>query len=291
MIVLYNWQQYTKKTMELFHKNNLDCSRITTRNYSTTFSLGLRTMEHTYSEGIYALYGFLRYADEIVDTFFHQDQHIIFKEFSQETFKAIDRHFSINPIIDSFQWAVHKYKIDRELVEAFLQSMEMDLTHEIYSAELLETYIYGSAEVVGLMCLRVFYYNEPEKYEALKTPMRKLGIALQKVNFLRDAHDDFKGKGRIYFKNIDFSNFTPEAKKHIVDEIESDFKEALVGIRQLKKPVRLGVYLVYDYYLHLLKAIKNAAPDEILKKRYRISASKKSVLFVEVYLKNRFNLI
>ena len=277
--------------MELYHKNNLDCSKITTHNYSTTFSLGLRVMNRTYSEGIYSLYGFLRYADEIVDTFFDQDQRVIFEEFRTETFKAIDRKFSINPIIDSFQSAVHKYKIDRELVEAFLLSMEMDLTNEIYSPELLKTYIYGSAEVVGLMCLRVFYYNEPDQYEELKAPIRKLGMALQKVNFLRDANDDFQEKGRIYFKNIDFSNFTSETKKQLEKEIEKDFLDAMVGIRQLKKPVRLGVYLVYNYYMHLLKEIKKARPEDILKKRYRISNTKKSVLLVNCYFKNRLNLL
>lgn len=277
--------------MELYHKNNLDCSRITTHNYSTTFSLGLRVMNRKYSEGIYCLYGFLRYADEIVDTFFDQDQRAIFEEFREETFKAIDRKFSINPIIDSFQMAVHKYKIDRELVDAFLLSMELDLTHDVYSPELLKTYIYGSAEVVGLMCLRVFYYDEPEKYETLKAPIQKLGIALQKVNFLRDANDDFQDKGRIYFQDIDFSNFTAETKKQLEAEIEADFQESMVGIRQLKKSVRLGVYLVYTYYMHLLKEIKKAHPDEILKKRYRISNTKKSVLLVNAYLKNALNLL
>jgi len=277
--------------MELYRKNNLDCSKITTYNYSTTFSLGLRVMNRQYSEGIYCLYGFLRYADEIVDTFFDQDQHTVFEEFRQETFKALDRKFSINPIIDSFQMAVHKYKIDRELVEAFLLSMELDLTHEIYSTELLKTYIYGSAEVVGLMCLRVFYYNEPEKYEELKAPIRKFGMALQKVNFLRDASDDFKEKGRIYFKNIDFLNFTSQTKKQLEQEIEKDFLDSLPGIRKLKKPVRLGVYLVYNYYMNLLKEIKKARPDEILQKRYRLSNTKKSVLLLNAYWKNRLNLL
>ena len=253
--------------------------------------MGLRVMDRKYSEGIYCLYGFLRYADEIVDTFYGQDQPAVFEEFKQETFKALDRNFSINPIIDSFQMAVHKYKIDRELVEAFLVSMELDLTHEIYSTELLKTYIYGSAEVVGLMCLRVFYYNEPEKYEELKGPIRKFGMALQKVNFLRDASDDFKEKGRIYFKNIDFSNFTLETKKQLENEIENDFLDSLVGIRQLKKPVRLGVYLVYNYYTHLLKEIKKARPEEILHKRYRLTNTKKSVLLLNAYWKNRLNML
>jgi len=277
--------------MDLYRKNNLDCSRITTRNYSTSFSLGVRVLNSRYREGIYSIYGFVRYADEIVDTFFDQDQRTIFEEFRQETFKAIDRGFSINPIIDSFQMAVRKYSIDRELIEAFLLSMEMDLSTDVYSPELLQKYIYGSAEVVGLMCLRVFYYNEPEKYDALVAPARKLGEAFQKVNFLRDARDDYAEKGRVYFKNIDFSNFTEETKKQLEAEIERDFQESMEGIRQLKKQVRLGVYLAYIYYLRLLKEIKKARPEEILKKRYRVSNTQKSYLLVNAYLKNALNLL
>jgi phytoene/squalene synthetase len=277
--------------MDLYRKNNLDCSRITTSNYSTSFSLGVRMLSPIYREGIYSIYGFVRYADEIVDTFFGQDQRTIFEEFRQETFKAIDRGFSINPIIDSFQMAVRKYSIDRELIEAFLLSMEMDLSTDVYSPELLQKYIYGSAEVVGLMCLRVFYYNEPEKYDALVAPARKLGEAFQKVNFLRDARDDYAEKGRVYFKNIDFANFTEETKKQLEAEIERDFQESMEGIRQLKKQVRLGVYLAYIYYLRLLKEIKKARPEEILKKRYRVSNTQKSYLLVNAYLKNALNLL
>jgi len=277
--------------MDLYRKNNLDCSRITTRNYSTSFSLGVRLLSPKYREGIYSIYGFVRYADEIVDTFFDQNQRVIFDEFRQETYKAIARKFSINPIIDSFQMAVHKFSIDRELIDAFLLSMEMDLSNEVYSPELLKTYIYGSAEVVGLMCLRVFYYNEPEKYDQLVTPARKLGEAFQKVNFLRDARDDFSEKGRVYFKDIDFNNFTEETKKQLEAEIENDFQESIEGIRQLKKQVRLGVYLAYSYYLNLLREIKKARPEEILKKRYRVSNRRKSYLLVYAYLKNALNLL
>lgn len=277
--------------MDIYRKNNLDCSRITTRNYSTSFSLGVRLLSPKYREGIYSIYGFVRYADEIVDTFFDQDQRVIFDEFRQETYKAIERKFSINPIIDSFQMAVNKYGIDRELIEAFLVSMEMDLSNEVYSPELLKTYIYGSAEVVGLMCLRVFYYDEPEKYDQLKAPARKLGEAFQKVNFLRDARDDFSEKGRIYFKDIDFNNFTEETKKQLEAEIEKDFQESMEGIRKLNKNVRLGVYLAYSYYLNLLREIKNARPEEILKKRYRVSTRRKSYLLVNAYLKNALNLL
>jgi len=277
--------------MDIYRKNNLDCSKITTRNYSTSFSMGVRLLNLKYREGIYSIYGFVRYADEIVDTFFDQDQRTIFEEFRQETFKAIERGFSINPIIDSFQMAVRKYHIDRELIEAFLLSMEMDLNHDVYTPELLKKYIYGSAEVVGLMCLRVFYFNEPEKYEQLVVPARKLGEAFQKVNFLRDAREDYSEKGRIYFKNIDFDNFTEEMKRQLEVEIEKDFQESMEGIRQLKKQVRLGVYLAYTYYLHLLKEIKKARPEEIMKKRYRVTNTKKSYLLVNAYLKNALNIL
>jgi phytoene/squalene synthetase len=253
--------------------------------------MGVRVLSPTYREGIYSIYGFVRYADEIVDTFFEQDQRTIFGEFRQETFKAIDRGFSINPILDSFQMAVRKFNIDRELVDAFLMSMEMDLTHDVYSPELLKTYIYGAAEVVGLMCLRVFYFNEPEKYDGLVIPARKLGEAFQKVNFLRDAREDFNKKGRKYFKNIDFDHFTDETKKQLEAEIENDFQESMEGIRQLKKQVRLGVYLAYTYYMHLLKEIKKARPEEILKKRYRITNTRKSYLLVNAYLKNTLNIL
>lgn len=277
--------------MDIYRKNNLDCSRITTRNYSTSFSLGVRMLGPAYREGIYSIYGFVRYADEIVDTFFDQDQKTIFEEFRQETFKAIERRFSINPIIDSFQRAVHKYGIDRDLIDAFLLSMEMDLHNNAYSSELLKTYIYGSAEVVGLMCLRVFYHDDRERYDALVAPARKLGEAFQKVNFLRDAKDDFADKGRVYFKDIDFSNFSEMTKRQLEDEIERDFQEAMAGLRQLKKQVRFGVYLAYTYYLRLLKEIKKARPEDILKKRYRVSNTEKSYLLVNAYLKNAFNLL
>jgi len=276
--------------MNLYQKNNLDCSRITTQNYSTSFSLGVRLFSAKYREGIYSIYGFVRYADEIVDTFFDQDQLTIFNEFRQETYKAIERKFSLNPILDSFQRAVHQNKIDHELIEAFLTSMEMDLTHKVYSPELLKTYIYGSAEVVGLMCLQVFYPNERDEYEHLVVPARKLGVAFQKINFLRDAHEDFNEKGRIYFNDIDFNNFTIETKRQLEAEIRKDFLDSLVGIRQLKKQVRLGIYLAYRYYFNLLKKIEKASPEEILKKRYRLSTAKKTQLLVKAYLRNSLNM-
>ncbi|PTN07380.1 phytoene/squalene synthetase [Mangrovibacterium marinum] len=277
--------------MELYRKNNLDCSRITTRNYSTSFSLGVRMLNARYRPGIYSIYGYVRYADEIVDTFFEQDQRLLFNEFKAESWKAIERGFSINPIIDSFQEAVRHYSIDHHLIEAFLSSMEMDLYQSEYDPRLLERYIYGSAEAVGLMCLRVFYFDEPEKYAGLVEPARKLGAAFQKVNFLRDAQDDFENKGRIYFQDIDFRRFDLASKRRIEAEIDADFKAAYQGIRALKKEVRFGVYLAYIYYLRLFRKIKRARPADILRQRYRLSNPRKMYLLANAYLKNAFNIL
>lgn len=248
-------------------------------------------LNRKYRSGIYSIYGFVRYADEIVDTFFEQNQEEIFNEFKHETDKAIARRFSINPILDSFQHAVHTFQIDRKLIDAFLYSMELDLHQTSYDPNLLKTYIYGSAEAVGLMCLQVFYFDEPEKYQKLKEPARKLGAAFQKVNFLRDAQDDFENKGRIYFEEIDFSRFDEPSKIRIEKEIEQDFTEAFQGLKQLKKEVRFGVYLAYIYYLRLFRKIKRAHPSQILKQRYRVSNSKKMYLLANAYFKNAFNLL
>lgn len=277
--------------MDLYLKNSLKCSKQTTISYSTSFSLGIRMLRKKYQHGIYAIYGFVRIADEIVDTFHDQPQKEILEKFKAETWAAIDRGFSTNLILHSFQWAVNKYKIDRHLIEAFLYSMELDLTEKIYPPEMLKTYIYGSAEVVGLMCLRVFYSDQSEKYEQLIYPARKLGEAFQKINFLRDAKDDYSNKGRIYFTNIDFENFTPESKQLIEDDIQNDFEEAYKGIRQLRKDVRFGVYLAYRYYLELLKNIRKTRPSEMLKSRSRVSDSRKMRLLLSAGVRNSLNLI
>ncbi|WP_321287780.1 phytoene/squalene synthase family protein [uncultured Sunxiuqinia sp.] len=277
--------------MDIYHKNNLACSRITTHNYSTSFSLGVRMLNKKYRPAIYSIYGFVRYADEIVDTFFEQDQETIFDEFKKETFIAIERGFSINPILDSFQRAVRTYHIEQELIDAFLYSMELDLHKTTYDPIMLKTYIYGSAEAVGLMCLRVFYADEPEKYDQLVNPARKLGAAFQKVNFLRDAQDDFENKGRIYFENIDFNQFDKDTKAQIEREIEGDFAAAFQGLKALKKEVRFGVYLAYIYYIRLFRKIKRANPSQILKTRYRVSNPKKMYLLANAYFKNTFNLL
>jgi phytoene/squalene synthetase len=272
--------------IEKFRENNLRCSINTTRKYSTSFSLGVMLLDKKYRDHIYSIYGFVRYADEIVDTFFGFNQEELFNEFRHDTYKAISRGISMNPILDSFQRTVNECRIEQDLIDAFLDSMEMDLHQSDYSREQLEKYIYGSAEVVGLMCLKVFYAQEDDKYEELVYPARKLGEAFQKVNFLRDAQDDFENKGRIYFKNIDFRNFTTDAKKQIEDDIQFDFDEAFKGIVKLKPQVRLGVYLAYRYYLNLFDKIKSAQPEAILKERFRVSNSIKGVLMFKASVRN-----
>ncbi len=277
--------------MDLYTRNSLKCSRQTTLSYSTSFSLGIRMLQKRYQKGIYAIYGFVRIADEIVDTFHDQPQKVLLEKFREETWAAIDRGFSTDLILHSFQWAVNTYKIDRELIEAFLYSMELDLTEKIYPPEMLKTYIYGSAEVVGLMCLRVFYHEQPDVYEQLIQPARKLGEAFQKVNFLRDAQDDYIKKGRVYFTNINFRNFTPESKAEIENDIQKDFDEAFQGIRILRKDVRFGVYLAYRYYLELLSIIRNTRPDDMLQARCRVPDRRKMRLLLSAGVRNALNLI
>ncbi len=272
--------------MELYKKNALDISRITTSNYSTSFSLGTKMLGKKYRDGIYAIYGFVRFADEIVDTFHDYDKQKLIKEFRKQTYQAIEEGVSTNPVLHSFQWVVKKYGIETMLIDAFLDSMEMDLNHRRYDEENIKTYIYGSAEVVGLMCLKVFYDGDNEMYEALKYPARKLGEAFQKVNFLRDMKDDFYDKGRVYFPAVDFRNFNNEVKRQIEAEIEFDFHEAFQGIVKLKPAARFGVYLAYRYYLQLFRKIRNTEAGNIMNERYRVPDYMKIILLFKSYVRN-----
>ncbi|MCF8219633.1 MAG: phytoene/squalene synthase family protein [Bacteroidales bacterium] len=276
--------------MELYKKNALDISRITTANYSTSFSLGTRMLGNRYRPGIYAVYGFVRFADEIVDTFHGFDKEKLIKDFRQQTYDAIENKISTNPILHSFQWVVNRYQIDMELIDAFLDSMEMDLEHSVYGKDKIKTYIYGSAEVVGLMCLRVFYDGDDPGYQNLKYPARKLGEAFQKVNFLRDMKDDFYDKGRVYFPGVDFRDFNNEVKKEIEAEIQQDFNEAFQGIIKLKPSARFGVYLAYRYYLQLFKKIQHTHAENIMGKRYRVPNWMKMVLLFKSYVRNTTSL-
>ena len=278
-------------SIEFYNSNALACSRHTTRKYSTSFSLGIRLLAPEVRQAVYSIYGFVRFADEIVDTFHNHNKEKLLERFRQETYVAIEEGISINPILQSFQIVVKQYRIDHHLIEAFFDSMAMDLDHKKYDREKYQTYIYGSAEVVGLMCLRVFYKDEPEKYEALKYPARKLGEAFQKVNFLRDIQSDLDERGRSYFPNVDLFNFFKEQKEQIENEIENDFKEAYKGIALLKKEVRLGVYIAYIYYLKLFLKIKRTPPMDIMRQRIRVNNWMKMSLLFQGVVKHEFGQV
>lgn len=278
--------------MELYTHNALDCSEKTTKNYSTSFSLGVRLLGKPLRKPIYAVYGFVRFADEIVDTFHDQDKRELIKRFEAETFDAIERKFSSNPILHSFQWVVNEYDIDHELIRSFLRSMKMDLcpNSKNYDQEKYHYYIYGSAEVVGLMCLKVFTHKD-RNYDELVQPARKLGEAFQKVNFLRDIKSDLEDRDRFYFPGVLSEKFDNQAKKIIEADIQKDFDESLTGIRRLSKDARLGVYLAYIYYQKLFDKIKGTDAERILEKRYRISNFRKFLLLAESYFRVKLGLI
>lgn len=261
--------------MDLYTSNSLQLSKLTTKNYSTSFSLGVSLLKKDYRLPVYGIYGFVRVADEIVDTFHDQDKERKLKEFRKETYQAIVDGMSTNPILHAFQYVVNEYNIDHHLIEAFLDSMEMDLTKKEFSQEEFQRYVYGSAEVVGLMCLRVFYKDQDEAYEALIQPARKLGEAFQKINFLRDIQSDFEERGRFYFPGVDMSEFNNVTKKIIEDDIKNDFDEAYLGIKELNQVSKLGVLVSYTYYLKLFEKIRKTDASAIFKKRYRISNVRK----------------
>ncbi len=274
--------------MDLYTRNALDCAELTTKNYSTSFSLGVRTLNSKYRPAIYAIYGFVRFADKIVDTFHDQDKSQLLQAFKQQTYDAIDKKMCTNPILHAFQWAVNTFNIERELIDAFLDSMEMDLHKKTFSLEEYKRYIYGSAEVVGLMCLRVFYSERDEEYRQLLPAAKKLGEAFQKVNFLRDLRSDHKERGRVYFPEVDFDSFSESEKNEIEEDIWQDFRGAFPGIKSLDKEVRLGVYLAYRYYLELLRKIQQVSPEEVKQTRFRVSNAHKLTLLVKCYLRNKF---
>jgi phytoene/squalene synthetase len=274
--------------MNLFDKTSLECSKVITKSYSTSFSLGIRTLDKKFRDPVYAVYGFVRFADEIVDTFHDYDKHDLLERFESETYRAIDEKISLNPVLHSFQMVIHQYRIDMSLVDAFLRSMRMDLHQNSYSRGGYEEYIYGSAEVVGLMCLRIFTDGDDKQFEDLKAPAKRLGAAFQKVNFLRDIRSDYFDRGRVYFPGIDFTNFRNIDKKKIEADIEEDFKAAYEGIIRLPKGARKGVYLSYIYYRKLFEKIKRLPAETILHQRIRIHDFKKLILLFPVLFKNSF---
>lgn len=277
--------------MDLYSTTTFECSKLITQHYSTSFTLGIKTLHHRFHLPVYAIYGFVRYADEIVDTFHDHDKVKLLQEFQEDTYQAIADKISLNPVLHAFQMVVNQYHIEKELIEAFLHSMEMDLKKETYSQSGYEEYIYGSAEVVGLMCLRIFCEGDHTEYEQLKPPAKRLGAAFQKVNFLRDIKSDFKERGRVYFPNVDFNDFTEQDKISIEKDIEADFAAALDGIKKLPKGSRAGVYLAYIYYLKLFKKIRNVSSAKILTERIRIPNFRKMILLSRTLLLNKFNIL
>ncbi|PIQ47698.1 MAG: phytoene synthase [Cytophagales bacterium CG12_big_fil_rev_8_21_14_0_65_40_12] len=277
--------------MELFDQTTLECSKLITQRYSTSFTLGIKTLDKKFHLPVYAIYGFVRYADEIVDTFHDSDKRALLASFKKDTYKAIQDKVSFNPVLHSFQLIVNQYKIDLALIEAFLYSMELDLEETEYDKAGYEEYIYGSAEVVGLMCLRVFCEGDDAQYQSLVAPAKKLGSAFQKVNFIRDIKSDFEERGRVYFPGVDFNDFTKSAKDLIEADIQKDFDDALEGILRLPRGARLGVYLAYKYYLKLFSKIKNLPASKIKQERIRIPDTRKMVILCTTYLKHSLGVI
>lgn len=277
--------------LALYHQTCRQCSKLITQAYSTSFSLGIKSLAKRFHDPIYAIYGFVRFADEIVDTFHHKDKKKLLHEFRDDTYKAINEGISLNPVLHSFQEVVHTYHIDYHLIDAFLESMEMDLYFDSYQRDGYEKYIYGSAEVVGLMCLHVFVEGDLDQYKKLEEPARKLGAAFQKVNFLRDLKDDVDERGRIYFPGVDFNSFNIDAKTAIEADIQKDFDEALEGIKQLPLGARKGVYLAYVYYQRLFNKIKSLQPEVIKAQRVRVPNGKKLYLLMKTYVQYQLNAL
>jgi 15-cis-phytoene synthase len=275
----------------LFDKVSLRCSRITTMAYSTSFSLGIRCLDKNLRDPIYSIYGFVRFADEIVDTFHEYNKAELLEKFRNDTFDAIRDRISLNPILNSFQYTVNTYKIENTLTEQFLKSMEVDLRKTHHNESSFKEYILGSAEVVGLMCLRVFCGGDNGIYDRLKPYAMSLGSAFQKINFLRDLNDDYIGMGRVYFPDIDMSGFNEVTKKQIEVSITQDFEHAYPGIRQLPRSARFGVYIAYAYYLALFKKIRNTPSNKVMQSRIRIPNPHKAQLLAYSFFKHQFNLI
>jgi 15-cis-phytoene synthase len=277
--------------IHLFHDLSQQCSKATTEKYSTSFSSAIKLLHTHLRIPIFNIYGFVRFADEIVDTFHEFDKATLLAEFKQETYAAIERKISLNPILHSFQITVNQFKIDHHLIEAFFTSMEMDLKKAKYDEQGYAAYIYGSAEVVGLMCLYVFCEGDKKEYEQLKPAAQSLGAAFQKVNFLRDVKADYEQLSRTYFPGVDFKNFTPNMKNEIEADIAKDFADAYDGIIRLPAKARFGVYVAYKYYLSLFKKIKKTNAVNILEQRIRIPNYGKAFIVAKAGLRSQLNIL
>ncbi len=275
----------------IFDDVSIRCSRLTTKSYSTSFSMGIRFLAADLRDPIYAIYGFVRFADEIVDSFHGYPKEILLNEFEAETFKALEIGISLNPILNSFQKVVGDFQIDHHCIRTFLKSMRMDLHKSYYDEQGYEEYILGSAEVVGLMCLSVFVRGDKDLYERLKPYAMKLGSAFQKINFLRDLHADYAQLGRTYFPGVNMTQFDEPTKKAIEADIELDFRAGHEGIKRLPKNARFGVFVAYMYYYQLFRKIKNKPTTAILRERVRLSNKRKYALFFSSYLRHSLNLL
>ena len=276
----------------LFDTVSFESSKIVTNAYSTSFSLAVRMLSKKIQDDIHAIYGFVRFADEIVDSFHDYDKELLFNEFQRELDMALERGISLNPILNSFQHVVKKYSIDYELIEAFMKSMRFDLHKSVYSTtQEYEEYIYGSADVVGLMCLKVFVNGDNELFEKLKSPAMKLGSAFQKVNFLRDYKQDSEELSRVYFPHLNGEELGELNKSEIIAEIKKDFNEAYIGIKGLPNEAKFGVYTAYKYYSKLLNKIVKSDIEAIKSNRIRVSNPMKLVLLTRSFFDYKMNCI
>jgi len=276
----------------IFDKVSNDCSKLVIKRYSTSFYFSSSLLSKTIRQDIFNIYGFVRLADEIVDTFHEYPKQELLEDFEKELWRSVDNKISLNPILNSFQHTVNKYSIPKDLINSFLDSMKMDLEKKEYNSfEEYKKYIYGSADVVGLMCLKVFVKGSESSFSELSPFAISLGSAFQKVNFLRDLKDDSNVLNRVYFPNVDMNNFNEKSKKEIILEIEKDFANAVKGIVKLPKNSKFAVYIAYRYYNKLLKKLKRTSSENIVKKRIRIHNLQKFIVIARSYVKYQLNLI
>ncbi|SHG39886.1 phytoene/squalene synthase family protein [Winogradskyella jejuensis] len=276
----------------IFDTVSRQCSKLVTTSYSTSFSMATKMLSDSIRQDIYNIYGFVRFADEIVDTFHDYDKALLFEKFSKDLEDALEMKISLNPILNSFQETYHKYNIEKHMVDAFMKSMRQDLHKQNYlTVDEYKAYIYGSADVVGLMCLKVFVKGDNTKYEELKDSAMSLGSAFQKVNFLRDLKADFEDLSRTYFPNTDLNHLDEVSKQKIISDIESDFEKGLAGIKKLPLEARFGVFMAYRYYSKLLDKLKKTPALEIKSTRIRVPDYKKVELLTRSYVKYQLNLL
>lgn len=277
--------------MQLYNRVSFETSKLVTKTYSTSFSAAVSFLEKDIETAIYSIYGFVRLADEIVDSFHEVNQKALFDQFEKDYSLALERGVSINPILHSFALTVRKYNIPLHLIEAFLKSMKADLNKQVYATNSeLDEYIYGSADVVGLMCLMVFVNGDHEQYEKLKKPAMKLGTAFQKVNFLRDLKEDIQELTRSYFPELKDTNLDEATKTKLIEDIESDFREAKLGIHALPGRTKLAVDIAYEYYMQLLKKLKQTPANKIMQTRIRVPDPIKFLLLTKTYIKYQLNI-